>query len=878
LLLLSFSAFPAALTGQAPACVYADAGADQTVCTGQCASLYAGIGGTKQTNVYATYPVPYSPYSFTGGNPVLVNLDDLWSPAINIPFCFDFYGTTYNQFVIGTNGVLSFDVSQANGVCGWTINAPAPNPGLPMSSIMAPFHDINPTLPTASGATSINWNIYGTAPCRSMVINWNDVAMYGNGCDSLTSTSQIVLHEGTNIIDIFIQDKSFCTAWNNGAAIEGLQNANGTAATIVPGRNYPSMWALNNVGDRFAPAGPPNYSFQWVDQFGNPAGNSILQTVCPSQTTTYALVVNNTSCSGNPVTYIDSITVFVTPSTLSVSDSLVYPACVNSCNGSIFINPANGIPPYSYSWSPTLPPDSAVHNLCPGVYICTISDGSGCSISMNINLFAPAPFVMTATSTPTLCNDSTGSALVNIAGGTGPFTINWSNGDTTAAISTLPTGYYQVVVTDSAGCSDSSIVIVSQTGLLFNVQSTQLVCNGDCNGSGSVVPTNGVPPYTYSWFPYGGSGPVSGPLCSGTFSCVITDSTGCTSTATVNIASPAPVVVTPGANQTICLGESTIIAATVTGGTAPYTYTWSNGLPPDSSNTITPTQTTVYTIDVVDANGCTSIQQSTLVKVNNTPVPGFTSMEATCPPIAVNFTNTTDSAVYYLWDFGDPSSGANDTSTQFSPSHLYNTGGNYTVTLIAVNAYGCSDTISVPNAVQVPDAANASANASAPLLTSLDPVAIINNTSSNAVSFVVYFGDGDSLVTTSAGPYTHTYDSLGVYTVTLIAWSDEGCPDTTWLTITVEEPTTLFIPNAFTPNGDGKNDYFFPVGVNVQKVTLYIFNRWGELIFESHDMNDGWDGRYKGQRVENDVYVWRIIYEDNQNSWYEKIGKVAVVR
>jgi gliding motility-associated-like protein len=875
----SFFAFlPIALTGQASVCVNADAGEDDTVCSGQCTLLYADISGTRQTNVYVSGTIPYAPYPFTGGNPVLVNLDDLWSPAVNIPFCFDFYGAVYTQLVIGTNGVITFDVSQANGTCPWTINVAAPNPGLPLNSIMAPFQDINPTIPTPSGATSINWNVYGTAPCRMFVVNWNDVAMYGTGCNSIVTSSQVVLHESTNIIDIFIRNKSVCSSWNNGGGIEGIQNATGSAATVFPGRNFPMGWSATNDGVQFIPAGAPNFSIQWLDPSNNVVSTALAFTVCPAQTTTYTLQVVNTSCNGTPVTVSDAVNVVVTQSTLTANDTSIYPTCMGSCNGMITILAANGVPPYTYTWTPNVSNGPVATNLCQGSYICEVTDGTGCSIAVIVNLTPPPPFTLGAAATPSLCNDSTGTAFVTITGGTGPFTIVWSNGDTTSNIFGLTPGQYQVIVTDSAGCPDSVLTTVAQTGLLLDTVTTQLVCNGSCNGVATVNVMSGTAPFTYNWMPYGGNGPTAYNLCSGFFLCTVTDSAGCSTTAVLPIASPPPITVTPSANQTICAGQSTTIGAVVTGGTPPYTYNWSNGLPPTASNFITPAQTTVYTLVVSDANGCQSALQTTLVKINNAPVTGFSSIEATCPPIMIDFTNLTDSAISYYWNFGDPASGANDTSTLISPSHLYSSGGNYTVTLIAVNAYGCADTLILPNAVQVPHAAVANASVNSTFLTTLDPVLLLNNSSMHAGSYIILFGDGDSLVTSSSGPYSHAYDSLGTFTITLIALNAEGCNDTTWLTVIIEEPTTVFIPNAFTPNGDGKNDFFMVYGVNIRQMHFLIFDRWGLLLFESDDVSNGWDGTYKGSRVQEDVYVWKLVYEDNFSGWHQRIGNVSVVR
>lgn len=877
LILLFCVLFPR--NANAQSCLNASANSTDTICLGNCAILACSVIGTQNSSTYSMSPTPYAPYPFTGGNPVIVNLDDVWSPVINIPFCFEFYGTVYNQLVIGTNGLITFDLTQANSVCPWTINTAAPNPALPMNSIMAPYHDINPMLPTDSAATSINWQVYGVSPCRVMVINWNDVAMFGVGCDTMVSTSQVVLHETTHLIDIFIREKHFCNSWNNGAAIEGLHNATGTQATIIPGRNYPSNWAASNDGVRFRPSGTPSFTVQWFDFSNNLIGTGSSISVCPTQNTSYTTVMVNTSCNGNPVTIIDTVSVIVVQSNLSALDTIIQPTCNNNCDGAIDIYAINGFPSYVYTWTPaSLGNGPSVSGLCPGNYACVVSDSLGCDVSLIFNLSAPPPFSLSGSSTPTGCNSSIGTASVFVTGGTGPFTYLWNTGDTSSSISNLAAGTYLVVVNDSLGCPDSIYVNVPSNGLSLSTTQTALLCNGDCNASATVTPQSGTAPYTYSWAPYGGTGPTANGFCSGVFFCTVTDATGCTSMAGVTISSPAPMIVVPSSNITICMGQSTMLTVSVSGGTPPYTYAWNNNLPPNANNSVSPVQTTVYTVVVTDANGCVSAQQSTQVKVNITPIPNFGSTEATCPPSEIFFTNLTDSALTYLWNFGDPASGTADTSSLYAPSHVYGSGGNYTVTLIATNIYGCIDTISIPAAVIVPSAPAVSLTASSQLLTILDPTTTFYNSSSGGIVYQIYFGDGDSLYTSSSGPYEHSYDSLGTYIVMLIAWDQQGCSDTAWLTLVIEEPSSLYIPNAFTPNGNGNNDIFMVSALNIDEFELLIFDRWGMLIFSSYDTNNGWDGTFKGDKCQEDVYVWRLKYVDNLGNRYNKIGHVSLIR
>jgi gliding motility-associated-like protein len=864
---------------QPVSCLSADAGYGDTLCQGQCANLLSTVDATRHTTSYNVTTISYAPFSFTGGTPVLVNLDDVWSTAITIPFCFEFYGTVYNQVIIGTNGVVSFDVSQASGNCPWTINTPAPNPNLPLNCIMAPFHDIDPSAVSPNGNTSINWAVYGAPPCRKFVINWNDVVMYGNGCDSLTSTSQVVLHETSYLVDIFIQDKLVCNSWNNGAAIEGLHDATGSQATIAAGRNYPVLWSAQNDGQRFIPTGAPAFTLQWLDPLGNSVGTSMIQAVCPTQTTTYTLQVSNTACSGPPIVLTDTVTIVVVQSNLTVTDSIVNPECYGTCDGMVFAFATNGIQPYTYSWSPnTSITGTVAANLCTGIYMCTVTDASGCSVSISANLTSPTPLTVNVSSTPTICSGATGTASANIIGGNGPFTYQWNTGDTTQTITGLPAGSYMVIVFDSAGCADTLAANVWMNGLLLSATQTGLLCNGDCNATATVTPASGIGPYFFTWSPYGGYDSTATGLCAGVFNCLVTDSIGCQSTYMVSIASPPPIVLVPSSNITVCQGQSTYITAGATGGTAPYSYSWSHGLPNSATNLISPSTTTVYTVVVTDANGCSSAEQTTLVKVIDLPDAVFSNSAGYCPPAIIYFTNGTDSVVSWEWNFGDPASGGYDTSTLENPAHMYASGGNYSVTLIVTNAYGCRDTLVQPAAVYVPPAPDANLTADAQFLTTLDPATVFNNLTTGGTAYVIYYGDGDSLATAGTGPYPHAYDSIGIYEVMLIAWNNTGCMDTTWLTLVIEEASTCFIPNAFTPNNSGVNDLFMVYGENVDEFELMIFDRWGMLLYTTNDINQGWDGTYNGTKCEEDVYVWRLKYLDNSGNRHERVGHVSLIR
>lgn len=265
------------------------------------------------------------------------------------------------------------------------------------------------------------------------------------------------------------------------------------------------------------------------------------------------------------------------------------------------------------------------------------------------------------------------------------------------------------------------------------------------------------------------------------------------------------------------------------------------------------------------------------------PTALFTGSDTGCVPLPVSFTNNSMFATSYLWDFGD-----GQTSTQENPNHTYAQSGLYTVTLIAYNNSG-SDTVIKVDQVLVDPSPVASFNSNPDPPTELIAPADIffNNISVNANTYHWDFGDSTTSIATNT---LHTYQNPGVYTVTLVA-SSGVCIDTFSLVnlVSIVEGGQFVIPNAFTPNSGGSNggavnsgglnDIFFPkTKGNVLDFKMAIFNRWGELLFVSNDINIGWDGYYKGVLAKEDVYVYKVEIKYENGGSDTKIGDFTLLR
>ena len=256
---------PQLLFAQAPGCPNIQVDDETVSCNTPCVDLVATFLQTGQTTSYGVSSIPYAPpYPFTGGTPAFIGIDDTFSVVIYIPFDFCFYGNTYNQLVIGANGLISFDVSLANNTCTWGYSSPIPSSptltGPYQNSINGAYLDIDPAV-----GGDINYATLGTAPCRTFVVNFNNVPSFS--CNNLLVTQQIVIYETTNAIEVYIEDKPTCIAWNSGNAVIGIQNIGATQGICPPNRNT-GPWTATNEAWRFTPNGTPNYVVEWFDVSG----------------------------------------------------------------------------------------------------------------------------------------------------------------------------------------------------------------------------------------------------------------------------------------------------------------------------------------------------------------------------------------------------------------------------------------------------------------------------------------------------------------------------------------------------------------------------------------------------------------------------------
>jgi gliding motility-associated-like protein len=425
----------------------------------------------------------------------------------------------------------------------------------------------------------------------------------------------------------------------------------------------------------------------------------------------------------------------------------------------------------------------------------------------------------------------------------------------------------------------TEIVPPNNNGLTLSSLTVSPVCNGYSTGSATVNVQGGIAPFTYSWPSTGGNTNTLSNVTAGNYICIVTDSTGCADTLSVSITQPAALVAAVTGPAAGCAGSQAQFIANVSGGTGSINYQW---LPVQISNdtlTVSPQQNNTYTLIATDSNGCTDTLQTVYTAWEN-PVASFNPGQLiACEGGVVSFSSTSTIAPpevisQWNWDFGN-----GNTASGATVNPIFNTPGPVDVTLIVVSANGCSDTVSQNAVITVNNLPEANFGYQFTSVSGFGGQVQFSDSSQGAFTWFWQFGDPGNATSVFQNP-DFTYPAPDCYNVTLIVTDAAGCSDTATEVLCFDLETTLYVPNSFTPGGDGKNEIFIPVGENVSESNYLfrIYNRWGQLIFETTSPAVGWDGTYIGEKVQLDTYVWTLQYVESNNRYRQLIGHVNVIR
>lgn len=626
-----------------------------------------------------------------------------------------------------------------------------------------------------------------------------------------------------------------------------------------------------------ANGGTTPYQFS-IDNGATNQINNTFSNLCAGNYT--VLVTDALGCtSTNLVTIIEP-----TPITLTLG--ITNATCTGLCNGMINSIPAGGTGVYSYTWTPAVGGNvPLVTNICAGTYSLTVTDANGCSITDN-NIVVTAPAAVSITSidaTPELCgNDCTGSIEINSAGST-EFSIN--NGATFQAdniFNNLCQGTYDIIIQDANGCQATDVAIITgPTPVTISSNGSTTICIG---GTAPLTATanGGVGGFTYTWDNGGATQNINvSPIASQNYCVFATDANGCVTPQVCELVTLNPALsVVALSDQSICIGQSAQISAIASGGNGgPYTYTWNQGVGVGQNQTVTPNFTTVYTVTVTDNCGTPAATASITITVNTTPNISFSGdVLSGCAPVTTTFTDlNVPAGSTCLWSFGDGGISSDCNIVNYT----FNQPGCWDVTLSIVTPEGCPTSVSLADYICAYEYPIPNFTFEPQPTTVLNTEINFTNTTTNGVTYIWSFDTlGVNGSSTSSNPSFIFPTEPGSYTVCLEAFTIEGCPAEICQDVIILDEFIVYVPNAFTPDGDAKNPTFFPVisGIDPLSYEFLIFNRWGELIFQSQFPGQGWDGVYNGLLSQQDVYVWKLKVTDVSGKSHSYIGHVTLIR
>lgn len=472
--------------------------------------------------------------------------------------------------------------------------------------------------------------------------------------------------------------------------------------------------------------------------------------------------------------------------------------------------------------------------------------------------------------------------------------IFWSNGLTDSLnqwVSPVTTTEYIIAIFDTLGnlATDTILITVIPSPSADFTASSPVCMNQNSNIS-LVGPAD--PNVTYTWDFNGGvvaSGSGAGPYqvnwpTAGTYVITLTAAEGSCDmmqTQTVVVTSDITVNITPNA-PFVC--KDSAVDLTASGG---YLYAWSpNGtLSSDSGTTVTanPSSQTTYTVTGTSQEGCTGSATATVSIYPDPTIDVTPSPPDGCEALMVNFSSTiTPGGSSYNWSFGDPASGTFNTSTDANPQHLFVSPGNYDIVLSVISSDGCPASASFPGLITVYENPVADFFADPITVNMSNPLINFNDLSTNAYSWYWDFGEIGSPgnFSTLQNP-SHTYGNEGEYYVWLIVNTEHGCADSAFRVVYVERDIAFYVPNAFSPhNNDGINDVFRPYGIGINGNNAFfmkIFDRWGKTVFESTDMEYGWDGKINNQKALHGLYSYYIEVQFSDGLWHKYYGKIILV-
>jgi subtilisin family serine protease len=426
---------------------------------------------------------------------------------------------------------------------------------------------------SCNGGNNGSANASATGGTSPYSYSWSNGATGSSVTGLVAGTYTVTVtdaNSGQATANVTISQPSVLVASGSSSNVSCFGASNGSASVSVSGGTSPYSYSWSNGG----------------------TGSSISGLTVGA----YSVVVTDSKgCTANASATITQ------PPVLTSSASATNASCFGAANGSVTLSVSGGTGAYSYSWSN----GSTAQNLVAvvaGNYSVTVTDANGCTSASSATVGQPSAIVLSSSVVAATCGSATnGSVDLSVSGGNPPYSYAWSNGSTTQDLSSVASGTYSVTVTDASGCSAGTYATIGENSTLASSASASAVsCNGGSNGFASVTVSGGTAPYSYNWSNGGTASSISG-ISAGNYSVTVTDASGCTSGSSTTVGQPSALSVNVTGSDASCGTTDGSASATAAGGTAPYSYSWSNG---STSASVAGLAAATYTVTVTDANGC----------------------------------------------------------------------------------------------------------------------------------------------------------------------------------------------------------------------------------------------------------------------------------
>ncbi|MFT4753590.1 MAG: gliding motility-associated-like protein [Salibacteraceae bacterium] len=834
---------------------------------------------------------------------VTVFVNKMYEP--NLVFTEPACGMSDGEILVNSNGGASPFLFSADG--GQSFQIDSLFTSLPMGPYTTQYMDSNGCLSPTRIDTLINFNtptidsvITNTPLCFSTASGVIDIYITGGqtphsysidgGVTWGPNSSYNNVAAGTYVV--FARDFNLCTSWpdtvtlfsNNQLLLDSV-----TFTTLI------CFQDSSGTIDVFGQGGTPPYSYS-IDSGTVYQNNNQFSTL---KADTYQVVImDSVGCTTPPFEQIVQDAPEMIANIVPVNDT-----CFNACGGSSSVSIIGGTLPYSFNWRKGVniigSNSSNVNGLCAGSdYELTVMDSNNCQQIFPFTITQPVEVIASVIVQNCSCfgiND--GVINVSAIGGIPPYRYSVNNGtsfSTNPNFTGLASGTYSVMVADSArrcfGTTTAIIIEPMEIELTTNISNLQVCISGCVPLIATAVGGSGGP-YSYIWNNGFDSNAtqMACPNQTTIYSVYAVDSSGCSSSAKlITLTMYDSLEVNAGLDADICPEVTTQLNAIAVGGNGQgLSYQWSPvfGL----SNAFIqnpgaqPLVSTLYTVKVTDNCETPPAYDSVWVNVHPNPTMDFYTNDTAsgCEPFNITLINASSPVQLAKWTITDSEESFTAHGFQVDLTDL--TAGLYDVSLTVITPNGCESDITKTEFIEVFPKPTA--------IFSMDPeqttiyntiVQFEDKSIGNVQNWQWDFtGVGNS---SDQNPLFKFPADTGTFAVTLNITTDKLCIDDVTELLRIGGEYNIYVPNSFTPNGDGQNDVFAPrgIGLDESQYSLQIYDRWGGLVFESNDLTQPWDGRHQGTSniAQNGVYVWKIVAHDvtDDSNGHDYNGTVTLIR